>query len=97
MPVLQMPNDVNDNIDPLFLSMPDTAPVGDNTIRSSPRQSFAITSRESNFVTESSEVSNTASEYDVIEVEHLTDLDEQSQALEAGESLTHVATAPSMC
>jgi hypothetical protein len=78
--------------------MPDTAaPVGDNTIRSSPRQSFTITSCESNSVTESSEVCNIASEYDVIEIEDLTDLDEESQALEAGESLTHVATAPSMC
>jgi hypothetical protein len=33
----------------------------------------------------------------VIEVEDLTDLDEESQALEASESLTHVVTAPSMC
>jgi hypothetical protein len=48
-------------------------------------------------VTGSSKVSNTASEYNEIEVEDLTDLDEQSQALEADESPTHVATAPSMC
>ena len=48
-------------------------------------------------MTESSEVCNIASEYDVIEVEDLTDLDEESQALEAGESLTHIGTAPSMC
>lgn len=88
----------NGNIDPLLLSMPDTAaPVGENTIRSPPRQSFTITSRESNSVTESSEVCNIASEYDVIELEDLTDLEEESQALEAGKSLTHVATAPSMC
>jgi hypothetical protein len=78
MPVLQMPNNVNNNIDPLFLFIPDTAPVGDNTIRSSPRQSFAITSCELNFMTESSEVSNTASEYNVIKVEHLINLNEQS-------------------
>jgi hypothetical protein len=97
-PVPQIPNNANGNIDPLLLSMPDTAaPVGDNTIRSSPRQSFTTTSCESNSMTESSEVCNIASEYDVIEVEDLTDLDEESQALEAGESLTHVATAPSMC
>ncbi|KAH8650228.1 hypothetical protein BGZ60DRAFT_194297 [Tricladium varicosporioides] len=75
--------------------MPDTAaPIGDNTIRSLPHQSFAITSCESNSVTESSEVCNIASGYEVIEVEDLTDLDEESQALEAGESLTHVATGP---
>lgn len=98
MPVLQIPNDANSNIDPLLLSMPDTAaPIGDNTIRSPPRQSFIITSRESNSIRESSEVYNIASEYNMIEVEDLTDLDEESQALEAGESLTHVATAPSMC
>ena len=98
MPVSQIPNDASGNIDPLLLSIPDTAaPVGDNTIRSPPRQSFTITSRESNSMSESSEVCNIASEYDVIEVEDLTDLDEESQALEASESLTHVATAPSMC
>jgi hypothetical protein len=98
MPVSQIPNDASGNIDPLLLSTPDTAaPVGDNTIHSPPRQSFTITSRESNSMSESSEVCNIASEYDVIEVEDLTDLDEESQALEAGESLTHVATAPSMC
>jgi hypothetical protein len=73
-----MPKDVNDNIDPLLLSMPDTAPVGDNRIRLSPRQSFVIISRESNSVTESSKVSNTASEYNVIKVEDLIDLDKQS-------------------
>jgi len=98
MPVSQIPNDANGNIDPLLLSMPDTAaPVGENTTRSSPRPSFTITSRESNTVTESSEVCNIGSEYDTIEVEGLTDFGEESQAIEAGESLTHVATAPSMC
>jgi hypothetical protein len=98
MPVSQLLNDANGNIDPLLLSMPDTAaPVGENTTRSSPRPSFTITSRESNSVTESSEVCNIGSEYDAIKVEDLTDFDEESQALEAGESLTHVATAPSMC
>jgi hypothetical protein len=79
MPVAQIPNDANGNIGPLLLSMPDTAaPVGDNTIRSPPRQSFTITSRESNSMRESSEVCNIASEYDVIKVEDLTDLDEES-------------------
>ncbi|KAG9231781.1 hypothetical protein BJ875DRAFT_443757 [Amylocarpus encephaloides] len=79
-PVPQIPNNANGNINPL-LSMPDTAaPVGDNTIRSSPPQSFTIIS---NSVTESSEVCNVASEYDVIEVEDLIDLDEGSHALEA--------------
>ncbi|KAH8588264.1 hypothetical protein B0O99DRAFT_600946 [Bisporella sp. PMI_857] len=64
--------------------MPDTAArVGDNTIRSSPRQSFSITSRASNSVTESSKVCNIASEYDIIEVEDLTGFDEEPQALEA--------------
>ena len=49
MPVSQIPNDANGNIDPLLLSMLDTtAPVGDNIIRSPPRQSFIITSRELN-------------------------------------------------
>jgi hypothetical protein len=33
----------------------------------------------------------------VIEVEDLIDPDEEFQALEASESLTHFATAPSMC
>lgn len=98
IPVSQIPNNANGNIDPLLLFMPDpTAPGVDNTILSSPRQSFAIASRESNSVTESSEVCNIASDYNVIEVEDLTDLDEESQALKAGESLTHVAIAPCMC
>jgi len=98
MPVLQIPNDANGNIDPLLLSMLDTAAtVRENTTRSSPRPSFTITSRESNSVTEPSEVCSIGSEYDAIKVEDLIDLDEESQALEASESLTHVATAPSMC
>lgn len=98
IPIPQIHNDANRNIDPLLLSMPDpTASVRDNTIFSSPRQPFAITSNESNFVTESSKVCDIASDYDVIKVEDLTYLDEESQAIEAGESLTHVATAPSMC
>ncbi|TVY12769.1 hypothetical protein LARI1_G009008 [Lachnellula arida] len=47
------------------------APVGDNTIRLSLRQTFTITS-----------------------LQDLTDVDEEPQALEASESLTHIATAP---
>ncbi|KUJ09509.1 uncharacterized protein LY89DRAFT_290074 [Mollisia scopiformis] len=95
MPVSQISNDANGNIDPLLLFMPGTAvSVGDNIALSSPRQSFTITSRESNSIRESSEVCNIVSEYDVIEVEDPTNLDEESQALEAGESITHVATTP---
>jgi hypothetical protein len=75
----QIPNGGNGNIDLFLLSIPDTAtPVGSNTIRSSPRHSFAITSLESNSMTESFEVCNIASEYDMIEVKDLTDLDEES-------------------
>ena len=97
MPVSQIPNNANSNIDPLLLSMPNTAaPAGGNTICSSPRQTFAITSRESNSVKESSEVCNIASEYNVIKVEDLTDLDKESQTLKAGKYLTHIATAPSI-
>ena len=89
-----MLNNANGNIDSFLLSILDTAAsVGENTIRLSSRQSFAITSCESNSVT-SSEMCNIASEYNVIEVGDLIDLDEESQALEAGESLT---TALSMC
>lgn len=33
----------------------------------------------------------------MIEAEDLIDLDEESQALEAGESLIHVVIAPSIC
>jgi hypothetical protein len=96
--VSQIPNNTNSNIKLLFLSILDTtAPVGNNTIRLSLCQNFIITFCESNSVTESSEVCNIASEYDMIEVEDLIDLDEKSQALEAGKSLIYVATAPSMC
>jgi hypothetical protein len=42
MPVLQMPNNVNNNINPLLLSIPDTAPVRDNTIGSSPRKALLL-------------------------------------------------------
>jgi hypothetical protein len=78
--------------------MPDTAaPVGDNTIRSLPRQSFITISCESNSITESSKVCNIASEYNVIKVKDLIDLDKESQALKAGESLIYVTIAPSMC
>jgi hypothetical protein len=97
MPVPQVPDNSNGNIDPLLLFTPDTAAIGDNTIRSPPRQSSIITSRESNSLTKSSEVCNIASEYDVIEIDDFTNLDEEPQALEAGESLTEFATAPSMC
>ncbi|PMD53357.1 uncharacterized protein K444DRAFT_635392 [Hyaloscypha bicolor E] len=88
-PVPQIPNNANGNIDLLLLSIPDTAaPVGDNTIRSLPHQSFTTTSCKSNLITEFSEVCNIVSEYDVIEVEDLTDLDKESQALEAGAFIT---------
>jgi hypothetical protein len=98
MPVSQLLNDANGNINPLLLSMPDTAaPIGENTTRSLPRLSFTITSRESNSVTESSEVCNIGSEYNAIKVENLIDFDEESQDLEAGKSLTHIAIAPSIC
>jgi hypothetical protein len=33
----------------------------------------------------------------MIEIEDLIDLDEKSQASDAGESLTYITTAPSMC
>jgi hypothetical protein len=59
--------------------MLDTAAfIGDNTIRLSLCQNFIITSCESNSMTEFSEVCNIASEYNMIEVEDLIDLDEES-------------------
>jgi len=78
--------------------MPDTAAlIKDNIILSSLRQSFTITFNKSNSVKESSEACNITSEYNVIEVKDFIDLDEESQALKANESLTHIVTAPSIC
>jgi hypothetical protein len=78
-PVPQIPNNVNSNIDLLFFFILKTAaPVKDNIIRLLPCQSFAIISCELNSVTESSKVLNTASEYNVIKVKHLTNLNKQS-------------------
>jgi hypothetical protein len=78
MPVSQLPNDTNGNIDLFLLSMPDTpALVRDNTIRSLSCQSFVINSYKSNSVRESSEVCDIASNYNMIEVEDLIDLDKE--------------------
>jgi hypothetical protein len=53
-------------------------PIKDNTILLLLRQSFTITSSKSNSVKESSKAYNIASEYNIIEVEDLIDLNEES-------------------
>jgi len=79
MLVPQILNNTNSNINLLLLSILDTTTlIRDNTIRSLLRQSFTITSSKSESVIESSKVYNIVSEYDVIKVEDLIDLDKES-------------------
>jgi hypothetical protein len=87
-------SDMFENIDPSLLSQSATPPIGDNAIVLSPRQSFATGPSRSS----SHGACTTASDYDVIEIEDLTNLNqEKPQALEPKDSPTDFATAPSMC